>query len=73
MINYLSKYKNGAIAKYINTDQPNGGRLVIIQEPLGEENTKMGVSDNPQDQRNSVYSRAAAFERNIKILYYDSE
>ncbi|MEI7597032.1 MAG: hypothetical protein WCK02_14895 [Bacteroidota bacterium] len=73
MLNYLKSYNNGSMSKYIESDQPNGGRLIIIQEPLGEEKSSLGVSDNPQDQRNSVYSRSAAFERNIKILYYDSE
>lgn len=73
MVLYLSHYGNGAVAKYINSAQPNGGRLIIIEEPLGEEKVNVGVSDNPNDERNSIYSRAAALERNIKILFYESE
>ena len=73
MLLYLAAYKNGAIGRYINAKRSNGGCLVIVEEPLGEEKSNSGVSDNPNDERNSVYSRAAAMERNIKILYYESE
>lgn len=73
IINYLYDYKGGAFFKYFKGTASNGGKLIIVEEPLGEEKADIGVSDNPNDKRNSIFSRAAAMERKIKILYYDSE
>jgi hypothetical protein len=46
-------------------------RLIVYEEPLGKSMANKTVSDNPNDLRNSVYSKAAALERKIQILYYD--
>ncbi|MFH0893647.1 MAG: hypothetical protein V2A54_04335 [Bacteroidota bacterium] len=72
-VNWLYQYDDGSFVKYMNGTAENGGRLYIIEEPLGEEKADVNVSDNPNDQRNSVFSRAAAMERKIQILYYTSE
>ncbi|MBO7625303.1 MAG: hypothetical protein J6S82_08385, partial [Bacteroidales bacterium] len=49
------------------------GRLRVAQDPRGRRQAKPYVSDNPNDQRNSVYSVAAALERRIRIVGYASE
>lgn len=73
IVNFLYDYKEGVFFKYFKGTATNGGKLIIVEEPLGEEKAEIGVSDNPNDQRNSIYSRSAAMERKIKILYYESE
>lgn len=73
MINYLKTYGDKDIADYVGKKGPSGGELYIVEEPLGEEYAAIGVSDNLNDLKNSVYSRSAALERKIVILKYDSE
>jgi outer membrane protein OmpA-like peptidoglycan-associated protein len=73
LINYFLEYKKGVLLPYINGTAPNQSTLVFLEEPIGEEMSDQLVSDNPNDQRNSVYSRAAALERRIQILYYDGQ
>ena len=46
----------------------NPPTLTFVQEPIGEANASKEVSDNPNDTRNSVYSRVAALERKIELL-----
>jgi hypothetical protein len=72
LVNYFKEYEDGVIAGYLNTKDSSNGRLVIFEEPIGKEQASNLVSDNPQDKRNSVYSRAAALERRIQVLYYES-
>ncbi len=71
LVNYLKEYNQGIFLPYLNANSPNGGKLIIYEEPLGKSQAAKNVSDNPNDLRNSVYSRAAALERKIQILYYD--
>jgi outer membrane protein OmpA-like peptidoglycan-associated protein len=73
IINYIKQYHVGVFMEYINGTAANGGRLIIAEEPLGESTASPLVSDNPKDKRNSIYSRAAAFERKIQIILYESE
>lgn len=61
--NYLNEYNSGVLLDYIDS-----GQLKIRELPLGETQVKIGVSDNPLDRRNSVYSIKAAKERRIEIL-----
>lgn len=70
IINFLKKYKNGVFIKYINGNADNGGKLNIIKEPFGETKSAAYVSDNPNDKRNSVYSKSAALERKVEIIYF---
>lgn len=67
MINFLSEYQNGVIKPYINGTAENGGSLSFNQIPFGEYTANQQISDNPNDQQNSVFSIAAASERKIEI------
>ncbi|MEI6574760.1 MAG: DUF1573 domain-containing protein [Bacteroidota bacterium] len=73
LLNYFKEYNDGIFKHYIEKTAANGGRMEIFEEPIGEEQAPKIVSDNPNDLRNSVYSRSAAMERRIQILYYQSE
>jgi hypothetical protein len=46
----------------------NKKTLEIIEVPFGEEKADHFVSDNPNDTKKSVYSKAASLERKIEIL-----
>ena len=56
----------------MNGTSPDGGKLEIHEDPVGKSQANPLVSDNPNDQRNSIYSRAAALERKIQIIMYQS-
>lgn len=71
--NYFREYENGIFKKYLDGTSPDGGKLVIHEEPVGELQSNKFVSDNPNDERNSIYSRAAALERKIQIVMYESK
>ncbi len=68
LVNYFSQYEGGRMKPYIGNSDDAG--LKIFEEPLGEEKSNPQVSDNPNDLRNSVYSRSAALERRIQITGY---
>jgi len=61
--NYLNEFDGGKFKKYINSD-----KLTFKEIPFGEYTASSLVSDNLNDKRNSVYSRAAALERKIEIM-----
>lgn len=71
--NYLLKITNGQLATFIEGTHPSGGKLKIIEEPMGKELSSPYVSDNPQDVQKSVYSIAAAHERRAQISSYISD
>ncbi|MEI6122593.1 MAG: DUF1573 domain-containing protein [Bacteroidota bacterium] len=73
IINFLKQFHEGVFIEYLNGTAANKAKLVILEEPLGESTASALVSDNPNDKRNSIYSRAAAFERKIQIIMYQSE
>jgi len=73
IVNYFEKIDGGKIKPYLNGTAPNGGRLIILAEPVGEALSDPFVSDNPNDTRNSVYSISAARERRIQIVSYESD
>jgi len=73
LINYIKEYKNGIFIPFINGSFDNASKLEILEEPIGEAQASKFVSDNPNDIRNSVYSRAAALERRIQIILYSSD
>ncbi len=72
LVNYLKAYDNGYFLPYFNGTAENGGSISIYEDPLGDTQAADFVSDNPNDKRNSVYSRAAAMERKIQIILYSS-
>ncbi len=65
---YLRNYREGAILPYLLDTAANGGSLKIIRLPFGEYKAHKNLSDNLYDQKNSVYSVAAAEHRNIEIV-----
>jgi tetratricopeptide (TPR) repeat protein len=67
LINYLNEYENGVFRPYLNGSATNGGQVVFAQVPFGEYTANKLTSDNLNDLKNSVYSRAAAIERKIEI------
>ena len=66
-INYLMEYNNGVFQPYITDTASNGGYVTFVGVPFGEYTANQLTSDNFHDQKNSVYSRAAAIERKIEI------
>ena len=71
--NYIYDYRNGIFNTYLNGKAPNGAKLELLDAPIGKTEADSLVSDNPNDKRNSIYSKAAALERRIQIILYQSE
>jgi tetratricopeptide (TPR) repeat protein len=71
LVNYLMAYDNGVFRPYLMNKAPNGGKVLFNQVPFGEYTANKLTSDNFHDQKNSVYSRAAAIERKIEIQSVD--
>ncbi|MFN3916285.1 MAG: DUF1573 domain-containing protein [Flavobacteriales bacterium] len=67
LINYLNEYEGGRFKPYIDGTAENGGKLTFVRIPFGEYTANELISDNPNDQKNSIYSRAAASERKIEV------
>lgn len=67
LINYLNEYENGVFKSYIDGSANNGGKLIFNEIPFGENVANKLTSDNPNDKKNSIFSRAAAIERKIEI------
>jgi tetratricopeptide (TPR) repeat protein len=67
LVNHLSEYQNGIFMPYIKDYAENRAQLTFTEVPFGEYIANQSVSDNYNDQKNSVYSRAAAMERKIEI------
>lgn len=63
LMNYLNAFDGGVFVPFIESKQ-----LTFTKIPYGEYTASNFVSDNLNDQRNSVYSRAAALERKIEIV-----
>ena len=68
LVNYLSEYDNGKFLPYIKGTANNGGKIEFSEVPFGEYTANKLTSDNPNDQKNSIYSRSAGIERKIEIL-----
>lgn len=65
--NYLREYDKGVFLPYLEQKNPSGTKLIVQEVPFGEYVANKLVSDNPNDMRNSVYSRVAGLERKIEI------
>jgi hypothetical protein len=70
-VNYLREYENGVFVPYMDGTAKNGGMVQFTEVPFGEYTANKLTSDNFHDQKNSVYSRAAAIERKIEIQSVD--
>ncbi len=62
LVNYLMEIDSGKFRTYLQNKS-----LTIKRVPFGEFTASALVSDNINDKRNSIYSRAAALERKIEI------
>ncbi len=67
LVNYLNEYNNGVFIPYINGTASNGGKVEFAEVPFGEYTADKLTSDNPNDMKNSIYSRKAGIERKIEI------
>ncbi len=65
--NYLRGYERSALLPYFDGSTENGGTLAINKIPFGEYIANKVVSDNP-NERNAIFSIAAALERKIEIV-----
>lgn len=65
--NYLREWSGGVFAPFMDGTASSGGKLTFTQIPFGEYTANKLISDNLNDQKNSVYSRSAALERKIEI------
>jgi len=70
--NYIKTFDNGKLLPYLDGSSANKGKLEIYEEPLGDAQAASFVSNNPNDARNSIYSRVAALERKVEIVMYNS-
>lgn len=70
LINYLNLQPK--IRPYMDTAR-SGNKLILHIDPRGKKEAAKYVSDNPNDKRNSIYSIAAALERRIQIIEYQSQ
>jgi len=67
MENYLRIYEAGVFIPYLEDKSTDGGKLSIVQIPFGEYKADKTVSDELEDEKASIYSRAASLERKIEI------
>lgn len=63
LVNYIEQYDGGMFLSYMET-----GLLSVEIVPFGETQVRKGVSDDPNDRRNSVYNPLAAQERKIQVI-----
>ncbi len=79
MINYLKEYQGGVYNKYLvekddkgnvtkEATAENGGSLSFVKIPFGEYTADKFISDNPNEQKESIYAKGAALERKIEII-----
>ena len=65
--NELQKYQNGVLMPFIDN-----GQLVITDISYGETLAPSGISDDFNDERNSIYSVEASRERRVEIIQIDT-
>lgn len=68
IINHFRKAQGGLIAEFIAQ-----GKIKIKQVPYGEVKAEQGISDNPNDRKNSIYSPRASKERRVVILAINTD
>lgn len=69
--NFFIEYQDGALKKYFL--EGSTVSFEMKEEALGERFADPQLSDNPNDKKNSVYSRNAATERRIEIVSLSTE
>lgn len=61
--NDMLAYKNGVLRTFLDK-----GQLTLKELPLGEGSTPLGISDDIDDPRNSIYSVEAASQRRVNFI-----
>ena len=61
--NHFERYNNGILGEFIRS-----GKLVILERPYGETQSKSDVSDKMDDVRNSIFGVPASLERRVEII-----
>jgi tetratricopeptide (TPR) repeat protein len=61
--NEFKSFRDGILWKYMET-----GDLVVTQKSFGEETAPPGISDKPENKRQSIYSPEASRERRVEII-----
>lgn len=61
--NHFERYNEGVLMTYIKS-----GMLSIEETSFGETTARSGISDNLNDERNSIYHPNAARERRVEIV-----
>ncbi len=61
--NQFSAFADGALQPYLAA-----GQLKVTETSFGETTARLGISDNLQDERNSIYHPDAARERRVEIV-----
>ena len=61
--NHFKTYADGIFQTYLKS-----GQLIISEKPFGETTASQGISDDLDDQRNSIYSVEASVERRVEIV-----
>lgn len=61
--NHFNTYQSGVFQQYLNA-----GKLIITERSFGETKASASVSDELNDQRNSIYSVGAAQERRVELV-----
>ena len=61
--NHFDRYQDGVFLPYLDTK-----KLKVTEQPFGETTADTSISDEIEDQRNSIYSVGAASERRVEIV-----
>ena len=67
----LTKRRIMSIENYFNTHEllpKYAGRIIVEEEPNGEEKAPSGIIDDIADRKNSIFSVAASKERRVEIV-----
>lgn len=64
----MFNYKSGVLKPYLDS-----GQLIINELPLGEGKAPVGISDDIDDPRNSIYSVEAASQRRVNFTVVDMQ
>jgi len=61
--NHFKTYAGGIFKSFLDS-----GQLIISEKPFGETTASNAISDDLDDQRNSIFSVAASTERRVEIV-----
>ena len=67
IINFINEYSDLGLAQYILDSS-----LIINELPLGESESFLNVSDDPEDVKKSILSMDAILSRKVTILKVES-